>query len=151
MDKLSWKTPEYIHTEKTSDWYWIVGIVTLTIAIVAIILNNLIFGILIIVSSATLTLYASRHPRVLQITLEKNGIHVGQTYHPYSEIESYWVETREFHPKIIVKSKKKLMFFIGILIMDTDPEKVDEYLSQYLPKIEHKEPLLEKLFFYLGF
>lgn len=152
MENISWHAPEYIHTHKTSDWYWIVGIVTLTIALVAIILNNLIFAILIIVSAALLTLYASRPPHIQEIVLEKNGIHVGPTFYSYSsDLDSFWVETREFHPKIILKSKKKLMFFIGVLIVDTDPELVEDYLSQHLPKVEHREPLFEKLLFYFGF
>ena len=51
MEHLSWQAHEYHHTEKTSDWYWIVGIVTVSLALICIIYNNIILGILILVSS----------------------------------------------------------------------------------------------------
>ncbi len=151
MEQISWFAPEYIHTEKTSDWYWIVGIVTLSLAIIAILFNDVIFAILIIVAVATLTLYATRKPLLVQIDLTTTGVHDGETYHSYDDLESYWVETRDAYPKIILKSKKKLSLYIYILIEETDPEAIDEFLSYHLPKVEHREPLLEKLFVRMGF
>ena len=151
MDKISWTAPEYIHTHKTADWYWIVGIITISLAIVAIIFNDVIFAILIVVSVATLSLYATRPPSILDIDITSTGIHNGATFYSYTDLDSFWVETREQYPKIILKSKKKLMFFITILIEDEDPEMIDDYLSQHLPKVEHHEPLLEKIFMWLGF
>ncbi len=151
MEHISWRAPEYIHTEKTSDWYWIVGIVTLSLAIIAVIFNDVIFAILIVVAVATLALYSSRPPKLLEIELTTTGIHDGDTYYPYDDLDSYWIETREVYPKIILKSKKKLMLFIVILIEDVHPLDVDDFLAQYLPKEEHREPLLEKVFLWLGF
>ncbi len=151
LHHISWHAPEYIHTEKTVDWYWIVGIITISIAIIAIILNDVIFAVLIIISIATLSLYATRPPHMVEIDITSTGVHNGSTYHPYDELESYWVETRHAFPKVIFKSKKKLMFFISILLEDADPEEVNHILSQHLPKVEHTEPLLEKLLIYLGF
>ena len=116
MTKLSWETLEYFHTEKTTDWYWIVGIVTISVAIISIILNNLIFAILILVSSFVLSLFASRKPAVIRIEIDDNGVKVGKTFYPYSSLESFWIETREFHPKILIKSKKVFMHLIVIFI-----------------------------------
>ncbi len=151
MRKLSWETAEYYHTEKTADWYWIVAIVTITVAIVSIILNDLIFAILIIVSSFILSLFAARRPNLMKVELDDNGITFGKTNYPYSYLESFWVETREIHPKILVKSKKMLMHLIAIFIEEVPPEEVREFLKQHLPEEEHHEPFLEKLLIYLGF
>jgi hypothetical protein len=151
MEQISWYAPEYIHTEKTSDWYWIVGIVTLSLAIIAIIFNDVIFAILIVIAVATLTLYATRIPTLLEIEISSAGVRNGDTYHTYDDLESYWIETRDAFPKVIFKSKKKLSLYISILIEDADPYAIDELLSQYLPKVEHREPFLEKLMIWMGF
>jgi hypothetical protein len=151
MQKISWQAPEYIHTEKSADWYWIVGIITFSIALIAIILNNLIFGILIIISSITLSLYAARPAKMIDMEINDAGVKIGSYFYPYSELESFWIETEVRHPKIILKSRRKVMFFVSILIEDADPEELDELLSQHLPKVEHSEPILEKLLVYLGF
>ena len=151
MQNLKWRAYEYLYSEKTTDWYWIVAIVTISIAIIAIILNNIIFAILIIVSSFTLSLFASRKPELITIEINASGVTVGKTHYPYAHLDSFWVETREFQPKIILKSKKIFMPFIAILIDEVHPEEVREALLSHLPEEEHVEPFLEKLLIYFGF
>ncbi len=149
--KISWNTIEYLHTEKTTDWYWIVAIITLSIALISIILNNIIFAILIIVSSFTLSLFASRKPEIINIEMNNSAVLVSKERHAYKDIESFWVETRDFNPRVLLKSKKMFMPFIVILIDDIEPEEVQNFLSKHLPEEEHSEPLLEKLLLYFGF
>jgi hypothetical protein len=151
MDNISWQAPQYIYKEKTPDWYWIVGIVTISITLVAIILNNLIFGILIIISSFTLSLFASRKPEIVTMEINGVGINTSKTDHPYTTLDSFWVETRDRHPRIILKSKKTLSQYIVILIENADPEQIRHKLSEHLPEEEHVEPILEKLLIYFGF
>ncbi len=151
MDKISWWAPEYIHREKSADWYWIVAIVTFSIALISIILNNIIFAILIIVSAFALSLFASRKPQELLIEVDNLGITAGGAHHPYGLLESFWVETRDRHPRIILKSKKSLSPFLTILIEDASPEEIRRKLGEHLPEEEHVEPILEKLLIYLGF
>lgn len=151
MEKISWETIEYLHKEKTSDWYWIVGIITVSIAIISIILNNVIFALLIIISSFTLSLFASKKPGIISVEINNIGVTVGNNRYPYKELDSFWVETRDLNLRVLLKSKKVFMPFIIILIEDADPEDVRECLLQYLPEEEHTEPLLEKLLLYFGF
>lgn len=151
MEKISWNTVEYLHTEKNSDWYWIVGIVTVSIAIISIILNNVIFAILIIVSSFTLSLFASKRPEIIEVGIDNLGITVNGKRHAYKEIESFWIETRDYNPRLLLKSKKVFMPFIVLLIDDVEHEDVHRIISKYLPEEEHSEPLLEKILLYLGF
>jgi len=151
MRNLSWHTHEYLHREKTSDWYWIVAIVTISIAIISIILNNVIFAILILVSSFTLSLFASRKPSVVEVSIDNGGVKFGKMRYPYKELDSFWIETREHFPKVLIKSHKILMPYIVIFIEDVSPEEVRNELLNYLPEEEHTEPLLEKILLYLGF
>ena len=151
MGKIEWQALEYIHKEKTSDWYWIVGIITVSIAIIAIILNNVIFGILIVISTFTLSLYATRKPEIIPIEISSLGIKINSTLHPFTDLESFWVETRDAYPRVILKSKKKISLYIVILLGNADSEDVREMLTQYLPETEHSEPFLEKVLLYLGF
>ena len=151
MDKLSWQAPLHIYREKTADWYWIVAIITISIALISIILNNIIFAILILVSSFTLSLFASKRPETVTMTIDHTGVTVGNTQYSYAHLESFWIETREAYPKILLKSEKLLMPFITILLDDMDSELVREKLLQHLPEEEHAEPFLEKLLIYLGF
>jgi len=151
MDKISWETYEYIHTEKTNDWYWIVAIVTISIAVIAIILNNVIFAILILISSFTLSLFASRRPDIVSASIDNSGVTFGKTRYPYSTLESFWVETRDGYPRLLLKSSKIIMPFIVIHTEDLDADEIRHFLSTHLKEEEHTEPLLEKVLIYLGF
>ena len=151
MDKLQWHAREYIHTEKSADWYWIVAIIVASVAVISIILSNLIFAILIIVSFFTLSLFASRKPEIILMEINNLGVNVGNTHYPYVHLESFWIETRELYPRLILKSKKTFMPFVVILIEDMEPEKIREFLLKHLPEVEHTEPFLEKLLIYFGF
>ena len=150
-ETISWETIEYLHREKTNDWYWIVGTITASIALIAIILNNVIFAILIIVSSFTLSLFASRKPEVITISIDGKGVSIGKHKYLYKELESFWVETRDPHPRVLLKSKKVFMPFVVAFIEEVEPETINEFLSNYLPEEEHSEPFLEKVLLYFGF
>jgi hypothetical protein len=89
---LSWTAPEYMHTEKSADWYWIVGIISATLAVIAIIFGNALFGVLILVSAFTLSMYASRPPHTLNITVSDKGVQVDNIFYPYNTLESFWIE-----------------------------------------------------------
>ena len=39
---ISWNAPEHYHVEKTNDWYWAVGIITLALAVVCIMFGQVL-------------------------------------------------------------------------------------------------------------
>lgn len=151
MEKIEWKAPEYIHTEKTSDWFWVVGIISISITIICFILGNVIFGLLILISSITLSLYAARPPEMIKIEIDNSGIKIGDIFHSFEDINSFWVENGDAYPRMFIKSKKKISMYIRILLEDTDPIEVRDFLSKHIPEIRYTEPLLEKFMIYLGF
>jgi hypothetical protein len=46
------------YSEKSNDWFWAVGIITLTAAALAFIFGNIIFGIFIIVGVFSLVIHS---------------------------------------------------------------------------------------------
>lgn len=149
--KLEWMAPEHIYVEKNSDWYWIVGIVTATVALISVIMNNTIFAILILVSGFTLSLFASRKPQTVHVSLENTGIRFGTMFYPYKNIESFYVETKDMYPRIIFKSKSYLSPIMKILIHIDDADEIEEILTENIQKEDLSEPLLEKILIRLGF
>lgn len=150
-NNVSWTAPEYMHTHKSADWYWIVGIISVTLAILAIVLGNTLFGILILVSAFTLSLYASRPPHMQEIRVTDKGVQIDKVLYPYSILESYWIEENELHPRILLKSEHKLAPYVIILLGEVPSHEIHEVLSQYLHEVKHSEPFLEKLLIWFGF
>ncbi len=149
----TWHAPEYHHTEHTKDWFWGLGIVAATITIISFLLGNWLFGVLVIIAGFSLAMFAHRSPRIVTIHLGSSGIMIEKTLYDFSDIESFWVEVEEnpSHPRIIFKSKHLFMPYILIPLGDMHPEEVADFLSAFLPEVELKEPLLQRIAEDFGF
>ena len=148
---ISWDAPEHLHIEKTNDWYWSVGIITITAAALAIIFNNFVFGILILVAAFALVVHAAKKPKMVHCEIDDRGIVLDEILYPFLTLESFWIDAHEQPSKILVKSHKTFMPFIVIYIEEVDPEQVREILLNYIAETEHREPFSLKLLEKFGF
>lgn len=148
---IAWDAPEHIHIEKNNDWYWAVGIITITAVALAFIFNNIIFGILILVCSFALVVHSSKAPRTFHYEINDRGIMINDRLFPFLTLESFWIDAHETPPKILIKSHKTFMPFLTIYIEDVDPEVVRDILLNYISETEHYEPISQKILEKIGF
>ncbi len=148
---ISWDAPEHIHIEKDNDWYWSVGIITITAAVLAFILNNVIFGILILVSAFALIVHASKKPKIVHCEINDRGVIINNILYPFLTLDSFWIDPEEQNPKVMIKSHKTFMPYIIIPIEEVDPEQVRDILLNYISETEHSESLFQKLLERFGF
>ena len=149
--ELKWVAHEYAYKEKGRDWYWAIGIIGASIAVTAILFGNFTFGVLVIVAIFTLCLFAARRPFRIEVVLDGHGIHAGEKLYPYEEVESFFVEDQTPQHTLIIKMKRVTVPFVSILIENTDPQEIKNFLAQILPEVEHTEPILQKIMEYFGF
>jgi len=150
--QIEWDAHEYEHKERSSDWFWAVGIVSVSIAIAATIFGNIIFGILVLIAAFTLALYAKRPPSTLHVAIDEKGIIRGKVRYPYQTLQSFWIDTEHPHKKIILRSEKLLMPLIVVPLGENiDEDKLHEKLSIFLNEEFHSLPLVERLLEFLGF
>lgn len=148
---LIWQTYEYVHQEKSSDWYWAVSIIAISMATTSILFGNILFAIFLVLAFFMLMVYANRKPNLIKIKLDDRGITEGRAHYHYSTIDSFWVEDRYEDHKLILKSKRKTLPYIIIPIVEISPDDVRDHIRNYLPEEEHNEPLSKKIMEYLGF
>lgn len=149
--RIEWDAPEHEHKERTSDWFWAVGIISAGIVITSIIFGNIIFAILVLVSVFSLALFINKPPAAIHMVMTEEGIARGNIYYPYDALDSYWLDTDHPHPKIILCSAKMLMPLIVVPLGDADAYKLDETLAKFLPEKYHSLPFIEKVLEFLGF
>lgn len=150
--RIEWDAHEYEHKERSPDWFWAVGIIAVAVAIAAIIFDNIILGILVLISAFALSLFASRPPSTLHVTVDEKGITKGKIRYPFSALESFWIDTEHPHKKIILRSEKMFMPLIVVPLGDeTDAEQLHEKLSLSLSEEFHSLPFIERILEYLGF
>lgn len=148
---LEWDAPEHHHTEKNNDWYWAVGIITLTAVALCFIFGNVIFGIMILVGVFALVIKASKRPTILHVEISDRGVTLDNVLYPFLTLESFWIDAHEEPRKLIIKSVKTFMPYLTIHIEGVDPEKVRDLLLTYIAETEHHEPLSQKLLERFGF
>lgn len=142
---IRWEAPEFYYREKSTDWYWILGIVVVFGILVAIVANNVIFAILIGIGGFVFGIFASKHPDTLHCELTHRGIRVNDTAYPYTSIHSFWVsESHEERPRLLLTLKNRLAMQV-IIPITIHPDIIREHLLEYVHEMEQQEPFTEKL------
>ncbi len=153
MNSFRFTTPEYYHRHKTADWFWAVGIIAVSGAATAVIFNNILLAVLIVLGAFSLSMYAARQPEENDIEVSNAGITVGKFRFSFSSLESFWIE-ESTHPRLLVKTSRVVMPHIIIPIdslSETEKEELREFLKSKIPEVEQTEPLLEQVMEYIGF
>lgn len=149
MEKeLEWQAFEYPYQPKTADWFWAVWIIAVGIAVTSYLFNNLLFGVFVLLSAFSISLFGSRRPDLLIFRLSEKGIGIRNKLIPFSSLKSFWIE----NDKIIFQAENKIVPFIIVpLNEEIDNEQLREYLLKHLEEKEHHEPILQKIVEKLGF
>jgi hypothetical protein len=149
---ITWQAQEYEYIRKSSDWYWAVGILTLGLFTVALIFQNVLFAVFMLIAGFTTALYGARPPRTVNFELSSEGIHIHNRMYTYEMLQSFWIF---YHPpdikEISIESQKFIMPHIKIPLGDTNPVAVRAYLQQFLPERQQEESLIETGTRFLGF
>jgi len=121
MDKLEWSALEYEEKERSTDWFWALGIIVVTSSIASMIYGNYFFAALLLLSGLLLGFFAIKKPDIITYTLNEKGLKIGNRIYPYEDIISFWVQidrSRESNlkPTLFVKSARAFMPVISIPI-----------------------------------
>jgi hypothetical protein len=147
---LHWQAYEYIYRHKSADWYWALGIITIALAVAAIMLNNAIFAITIIVGTAALAVVARTKPTMLTCELNDRGMAVNDQFYPYSRFKAFGIDDEGKPAKLIMRQSG--LSSEVIVPIEHSPNEIREYLEQFVPEEEEiREPLAHKVMEYLGF
>jgi len=151
-DGIEWQAPEYADRGHGPDWFWALGIICVSVAIAAVIYNNYLFAILVLLAGATLAMFAVRKPKIVTYSITQQGVALGEQFHPWRELDSFGIDLRrKEEKKLVIQSKKVLTPYIILPLKDIDEHILETYLEKRIPDRGHVEPLAHTLFEYLGF
>jgi intein/homing endonuclease len=151
---VSWHTLEHTHIEKSSDWFWALGIVAGSAALASILFGNFLFALLIVIGASTLGLLANKVPVEIEVALTPKGILIGPEFYPYEMLAGFWVaedSAEHEQPVLLLDSRKWLLPHIVVPLTDVPIDTVRTYLDQYLPQTELKEPFGHLIFELFGY
>lgn len=147
-----WEAPEHHHIEKSSDWYWILGIIAIAGSIASVIFGNVLFGIVIFLGASVMMLYGRREPRMLRFEVSNRGVRIENSFFPYSALESFYMdEENPQGPQLIVKPQKFLTQLLILPVPEQYMDEIEHILSPRLPEEHLEEPFGHKLLEFFGF
>tara|TARA_B100000745_G_scaffold46060_1_gene27753 strand:+ start:6619 stop:7080 length:462 start_codon:yes stop_codon:yes gene_type:complete len=149
---IVWKAYEHSHTNKGADWFWALGIIAVSSAIVAILFKNFLFALLIIVGAFTMALLSSKPPRERTFALTQRGVMVDESLYPYQMLVAFCIKDRDSdNPTLIIDAQHFLTPHLVMPLAEVDVERVHTYLSEHLSEEELEEPLGQRLLERFGF
>ena len=151
MEKLSWEALEYEDKERSSDWFWALGIIVVTSAGASVIYGNYFFALLIVLSGALLGFYARRKPEIANYELNESGLKLRTRLYPYENIKAFWINI-EHKPTLFIKSDRAFMPIISVPIEYNMADQVHAIFTEMkVLEEEMKEHPSEKIMEVLGF
>ena len=156
-EKLNWSALEFEEKEKSSDWFWALGIIIVTSSIAAIIFGDYFFAVLLILSGVLLGFFAIKKPDVIFYELNNKGLKIGNSLYPYENIKSFWVQLStppetNLNPVLFIHSERIFMPIMMIPIEEKNAQEIHSiFLSKNIEEVEMKEHISEKIMETLGF
>jgi hypothetical protein len=146
---ITWRAEEHRHLERGSDWYWALGIIAVSLALTAILFNNILFALIIVLAATTFGMLASRPPEVVDFVLGERGLMVGDTLFTYDEMFAFWVEDGE-EPTLLIDTPRFMVPDLVLPLNDADPDEVRAFLQERVPEVELHESFVYKLMEFFG-
>lgn len=149
---LTWEAFEHAHSPKEKDWFWALGIVSVTLACVAFFFGNILFGILIIIAGGTFGIVATKAIDLVEFSITNDGIRVNDHVYTYDTFRNFAIVERSFEPPLLVCDMHTLLsphLYIP-LSEEIEPDTVRELLSKHLTEIQRTIPFSHTLTEFLG-
>jgi hypothetical protein len=150
--RLLWHAPTHEGTPRSTDWFWALGIVALSGAILSVLLGNILLAIIILLGAFMLGLLAARPPRDCEVELSPAGVRIDHSLYPYRSLRSFWVAEEEGRlPHLILSTSSLIDPQLVIPVLHDDAMRVREYLRPRLKEEEQQESFFSRVGEALGF
>jgi hypothetical protein len=145
-----WQGQEFEFVPKSNNWYWTVGILSVGSAIAAFVINNILFGIILLLAGGTTALLGSRRPALHTFRMTDRGIHVGEQLFAYDNILQFAIDEHE-PKKLLFELKQGLVKVITIPLDNTDHRAIrTEFKNMNIEEAEHLNTLVAKVSDWMG-
>ena len=150
MDSLKWAVVEYEQKDRTSDWFWALGIIIIAGSITSVILRDYFFAILLLIGGVCLVMFAIKKPEMINYELNEKGLQINNTLYEYKRIKSFFVRI-EGKPTLFIKSSRLFLPLLSADLVDISPQEVKQIMLDHnIPEEEMKEHFSEHIMERLG-
>jgi hypothetical protein len=142
---LVWEGQEFAEYSRNRKWYVLVGVIGGALTIGALVLRQWLTAPVFALATYVVLRHADDKPRTLTYQISRLGVTVGEKFHPFSELKTYWVVYNPPARTVTFQSTKRFKPLLKLNLEDVDPEAVRATLKPYLPETpKQSEDFLDK-------
>ncbi len=155
MHPIHWQTFEYHYEKKSADWYWVFTMIVLTSAAIFSVLGNWLMALIIFIGGACLLFLSRIEPGVVDITVNDDGIYIGENFFPYEMLQGFFIHPRKRHSHLLFKTRDDIpeiqsALHYYIIDPEIDLEELYILLAENAAEEPMHEPLQNRLFESIG-
>lgn len=97
---ITWEVHSHAQRERSTDWFWGLGLAAVAGATLSIFLGNVLLAIILILGAGSIGVLALRGPREHSVRIDSRGVSIDGTLYRHASLRSFWVdEERENMPE----------------------------------------------------
>lgn len=143
---FSWMVDEYERHERGPLWYALAFIFGVGLILYAMVSQNFLFAIIIIMSGVIIGLSTLREPRKIQFLLTTRGVGLGSEFTSYKQLRSFWILYEPPYTKdLYLDFRNPITPHLKVSLSDQDPLEVRSTLLEFLHEelSREQEPMSE--------
>ena len=143
--KFEWDAMEVDHREKTTDWYWILGILVVVSCVLCLISKNYLLAILIVLGGILIAFYANDRPVAVHVEVSEHGIKLNEYLYTFATMKSFWiyVDHKKRNRLSIITGRAVMPERIVTLPDDTEAKTIRQFLLRFMEEKETKPSLID--------
>ena len=142
---LAWQGQEFLEYSRNRKWYVLVGLVGAILTIGALVLQQWLTAPVFALATYVVLRHADDKPQVVDYQISRLGVTVGDKFHPFNELKTYWIVYNPPAKTVTFQSTGRFKPLIKLYLEDVDPEAIRETLKPYLPETpKQAEDFLDK-------
>lgn len=142
---VNWEAREYIVREKHTGWWIGFAVVVLVLCVVAILLQQWLFLVVVILAAISLTLHVTRKPRTLHYSLSKDGLSEGNNLYSFDEFKSFGILNENNHYSLVLVPKKRFGMRVTVFFPESEGEQIVDMFGERLPMEPVKLDFMDNL------
>ncbi len=142
---FSWQASEFIHHQKSANWYLVLGLIVVVLIAAAIVTRQWFSIAVFATMTAAVVVYASKEPRLLNYRLDNRGVTIDGRFSPYSNFKSYSVYKDTGWHMIDLDPTQRFAPRVSIIFDNEDLDKITTILDSKMPRVDRQPDWIEKL------
>lgn len=145
---MSWVVDEYERHDRGPVWYAVAITMALALVLYAVVTQNFLFAVIVIMFGVIIGLSTMREPQRLLFVITNRGVGIGNRFVFYKELKSFWMIYEPPDVKnIYIEYKRSVRPHLVIPIDDQDPVEIRRTLLRFLEEdlTQEDEPMSDLL------